>query len=75
MDWSGLITDQKTQKEQEQGYMGSDQEWYFLGKYTTVFQVVVLVILKCIEENLRRNYENQHIYISSDIQAGLKASR
>ena len=44
-----------------------------LGKFATVFQTEILVILQCACENIRRAYKDKRILIFSGSQAALKA--
>jgi len=44
-----------------------------LGKFATVFQTEIYVILHCAFENIRRAYKNKRILIFSDSQAAFKA--
>jgi hypothetical protein len=55
------------------GYGTRQKLSFSLGKYTTVFQAKVYVIIACAVENLDRNYRNRNIYILSDSQAAIKA--
>jgi hypothetical protein len=43
-----------------------------LGKFATVFQTEIYVILQCACENIRRAYKHKWILVSSDSQAALK---
>ena len=44
-----------------------------LGKYCTVFQAEIFVILSCAQRGIEQGYKNKRILILSDSQAALKA--
>ena len=46
---------------------------FALGEHATVFQAEVYAITACISENIKKAYENKHIYIYTDSQAALRA--